>query len=218
MQFFDLKKQYQNLKPEIDRAVFNVMENGTFIGGEEVQNFEKEMEGFLDAKYAVGLNSGTDALYLALRALNIGKGDEVITTPFTFIATAEVIVACGAKPVFIDIDPTTFNINVSKIEKVITKNTKAIIPVHLYGRVANMDMILKIAKKHNLFIIEDCAQSIGAKYNNRFCGTIGDIGCFSFFPTKNLGAYGDGGMIVTNDDEINQKIQLLRGTWFFVKK
>lgn len=214
MDFFDLKKQYQNLKPEIDAAVSRVFKKGVFIGGEEVESFEKEIAEFLDARHIVSLNSGTDALYLALRALDVGSGDEVITTPFTFIATAEAIAASGAKPVFVDINPKTFNVDASKIEAVITKKTKAIIPVHLYGQMAEMEKILTIAKKHNLKIIEDAAQAIGSeriiKGKKKNAGTIGDVGCFSFFPTKNLGAYGDGGMVATNNKVLADKIRILK--------
>jgi dTDP-4-amino-4,6-dideoxygalactose transaminase len=224
MEFFDLKKQYQNLKSEIDAAVLGVLESGVFIGGEEVEKFEKEAADFLGAKHAIGLNSGTDALFLALKSLEIGAGDEVITTPFTFFATAEAIAAVGAKPIFVDIDAKTFNIDVSKIEAAITSKTKAIMPVHLFGQMADMARIREIAQKYNLKIIEDCAQAIGATqgiHNSKTkaglpaealakAGTIGDVGCFSFFPTKNLGAYGDGGMAVTDNDQIAAKIRMLK--------
>jgi dTDP-4-amino-4,6-dideoxygalactose transaminase len=214
MEFFDLKKQYQNLKAEIDAAVLRELESGVFIGGEEVEKFEKEAADFLGAKHAIGLNSGTDALFLALKSLAIGAGDEVITTPFTFFATAEAIIAVGAKPVFVDIDIKTFNIDVSKIEAVITSKTKAIMPVHLFGQMADMARIREIAQKYNLKIIEDCAQAMGATQIIDNCamkaGVIGDIGCFSFFPTKNLGAYGDGGMAVTDNDQVAAKIRMLK--------
>ena len=225
MEFFDLKRQHQNLKVEIDAAVLNVLESGVFIGGPAVENFEKEAADFLGVKHAIGLNSGTDALVLALKALDIGAGDEVITSPFTFFATAEAIVAVGAKPVFVDIDPRTFNIDADKIESAITKNTKAIMPVHLFGQMADMPAILAIAQKHDLKIIEDCAQAIGAKISVKreaksekekreneikFAGTMGDAGCFSFFPTKNLGACGDGGMVATDNDEVAAKIKMIK--------
>jgi len=222
MQFLDLKAQYKSIKKEIDSAIKRVVDSGIFIGGPELENFEKEIAQFCGTKYAIGVNSGTDALLLALRALGIGPGSEVITTPFTFIATAEVITAVGAKPIFVDIDPKTFNIDPKKIEKKITKRTKAIIPVHLFGQMAEMGEIMKIAKKYKLYVIEDAAQAIGAKIQlktqNRKqttkkwqkAGSIGDIGCFSFFPSKNLGAYGDGGMIVTNNKNLVDKIKLLR--------
>jgi len=217
MQFLDLKKQYKSIKEAIDTAVKRVLESAVFIGGKEVEKFEKEMADFCGTKHAIGLNSGTDALFLSLKALNIGPGDEVITTPFTFIATAGVIANCGAKPVFADINPETFNIDPSKIEEKITEKTKAIIPVHLFGQMADMDEIMAIAKKHNLFVIEDAAQAIGAEYGSagspqakRKAGTIGDLGCFSFFPSKNLGAFGDGGMVATNNEELANKIRLLK--------
>lgn len=214
MEFFDLKMQYHNLKSEIDAAVLEVLEGGVFIGGPAVEKFEKEVADFLGVRHAIGLNSGTDALYLSLKALGIGAGDEVITTAFTFFATAEAIAAAGAKPVFVDIDAKTFNIDANQIEAAITEKTKAIIPVHLFGQMADMAPIKKIAQKHNLKIIEDCAQAIGATQiiNGKEvkAGNIGDCGCFSFFPTKNLGAYGDGGMATTNDDEIAAKIRMLK--------
>jgi len=214
MEFFDLKKQYQNLKSGIDAAILEVLEGGVFIGGLAVEKFEKEVADFLGVKHAVTLNSGTDALYLSLRALGIGAGDEVITTAFTFFATAEAIAATGAKPVFVDINPDTFNIDVNQIEAAITGKTKAIIPVHLFGQMADMAPIKKIAQKYNLKIIEDCAQAIGATQiidgKEVKAGNVGDTGCFSFFPTKNLGAYGDGGMATTNDDEIAAKIRMLK--------
>jgi len=232
MQFLDLKAQYRSVKKEIDRAIKRVLESGQFIGGQEVENFEKEFARFCGVKYAISVNSGTDALFLSLKALGIGSGDEVITTPFTFIATAEVIANLGAKPVFVDINPQTFNIDPSKIEKAITKKTKAIILVHLFGQMADMDEIMRIAKKYKLFVVEDAAQAIGAKikfpisnfqFSNksqisksklkikwRMAGAIGDVGCFSFFPSKNLGAFGDGGMVVTNNKKLAEKICLLR--------
>jgi dTDP-4-amino-4,6-dideoxygalactose transaminase len=210
MQFLDLKKQYQSIKGEVDLAIKQVLESGAFIGGEEVEQFEAKVAEFCKVKYAIGVNSGTDALFLSLKALGIGAGDEVITTPFTFIATAGAIVNCGAKPVFVDIDPETFNIDSSEIEGKITKNTKAIIPVHLFGQMADMDEILEIAKKHRLYVIEDACQAMGAQYQNQKAGTLGDLGCFSFFPTKNLGAYGDGGMVVTNNEKLAGDIRLLK--------
>jgi len=214
----DLVAQYKTIKKEIDIAIQRVLDSGNFIGGEEVEGLEREMAKFCGVRYALGLNSGTDALFLSLKALNIGPGDEVITTPFTFFATVEVIANLGAKPVFVDIDPKTFNINPSEIEKAITKKTKAIIPVHLFGQMAEMGEIMRIAKKYKLFVVEDAAQAIGAtikiqEFKNlktRKAGTIGDLGCFSFFPSKNLGAYGDAGMIVTNDKKLADKIKLLR--------
>jgi len=210
MKFLDLTAQYKSIKKEIDEAVKRVLESTVFIGGKEVEEFEKEVAEFCGVKYAIGVNSGTDALFLSLRALGIGPGDEVITTPFTFIATAGVIANCGAKPVFVDIDPEIFNIDPSKIEKAITKKTKAILPVHLFGQMADMDRIMRIAKKHKLYVVEDAAQAMGAKYKGKKAGAMGDCGCFSFFPSKNLGAYGDGGIIITNNEKLAEKIRLLK--------
>lgn len=210
MQFLDLNAQYKSIKKEIDSAIKRVLDGGVFIGGQEVEKLEEEIAKFCGVKYAIGVNSGTDALFLSLKALGIGRGDEVITTPFTFIATAEIIANLGAKPVFVDIEPKTFNIDVSKIKKAITKKTKAIIPVHLFGQMADMSEIMRIAKKYKLYVIEDAAQAIGAEYKGRKAGTMGDFGCFSFFPSKNLGAYGDGGMVITNNKKLAEKIRLLR--------
>jgi dTDP-4-amino-4,6-dideoxygalactose transaminase len=206
----DLKRQYLALETEIDKAIKDVLLSTNFIGGKQVTDIEEGVARYCNSKYAVGLNSGTDALLLALRALNIGSGDEIITTPFTFIATTEVIELIGAKPVFIDIDPETFNIDVNKIEEKITAKTRAIMPVHVFGQVCEMDKITELAKKHNLKIIEDCAQAIGAGYKDKKAGTIGDIGCFSFFPSKNLGAYGDGGMLISDNAELADKARVLR--------
>ncbi|MFA5386578.1 MAG: DegT/DnrJ/EryC1/StrS family aminotransferase [Candidatus Paceibacterota bacterium] len=210
MNFLDLTAQYKSIKKEIDRAVKRVLDSSVFIGGKEVEEFEKEVARFCGAKYAIGVNSGTDALFLSLKALSIGPGDEVITTPFTFIATAGVIANCGARPVFVDIDPETFNIDSSKIERAVTQRTKAILPVHLFGQMADMDKIMRIAKKHKLYVIEDAAQAIGAEYKKKKAGTVGDLGCFSFFPSKNLGAFGDGGMIVTNNVKLAERVRLLK--------
>jgi len=210
MQFLDLKSQYSSIKKEIDGAIERVLENSAFIGGIEVEEFEKELASFCGVKYAIGVNSGTDALLLALKALDLKEGDEVITSPYTFIATAGVIANCRAKPVFVDIDPNTFNIDASKIKDSITEKTKAILPVHLFGQMADMDEITHVAKKHNLYVIEDAAQAIGAQYKEKRAGTLGDAGCFSFFPSKNLGAYGDGGALVTNDEELAEKVRLLK--------
>lgn len=208
--FCDITKQDEPIRQEIDEAIKRVIDGGNFILGKEVESFEKELAKFCEVKYAVALNSGTDALGLSLKALQIGEGDEVITTPFTFVATAEVIVDCGAKPVFVDIDSQTFNIDYKKIEKVVTKRTKVIIPVHLFGQMADMDEIRKIAKRHRLYIIEDAAQAMGATYRGKKAGAIGDLGCLSFFPTKNLGAYGDAGMITTNNKILADRIRTLR--------
>lgn len=210
----DLKRQYLELKDEIDEAVLKALEATQFILGPNVQKFEEEAAHYLGAKHAVALANGTEALHLAILACGIGPGDEVITTPFTFIATAEAISYVGAKPVFVDIHPDTFNIDASKIEEYLATHdpskVKAIIPVHLYGQAADMDPIMAIAKKYNLKVIEDCAQSFGGNYKGKMTGTFGEFGCFSFFPSKNLGCYGDGGMITTNDSELAEKVKMLR--------
>ena len=210
IKFLDLTKQYKSIKKEVDNAIKKVLNSGVFIGGEELEKLEKEIAEFCKTKYAIGVNSGTDALFLSLKSLEIGPEDEVIVPAFTFISTAEVIVSLGAKPVFVDIDYQSFNIDVEKIEARITKKTKAIIVVHLFGKMAEMDKIMKIARKHKLFIIEDAAQSIGAEHQKTKAGSIGDLGCFSFFPSKNLGAYGDAGMIITNSKKLADKVKLLR--------
>lgn len=207
----DLKQQYNELREPMLRAIEDVLENGAFINGPNVKALEREVAAYLGAAHGVGLNSGTDALHLALRALDIGPGDEVITTPFTFVATTEAIGIVGATPVFVDIDPATYNMDPQLIEAVITPRTRAILPVHLYGAPAPMGAIMEIARKHDLYVIEDCAQAIGATIDGRFVGTIGDIGAFSFFPSKNLGAYGDGGMLVTNDESLALRARSLRG-------
>jgi len=206
----DLKAQYQSIKPEIQRAINKVLDSTQFILGENVKKFEEEFARFCGTKYAIGVGNGTDALYLALRACGISGGDEVIVPVNTFIATAEAITLNGAKPVFTDINPSTCNIDVNKIEKVISKKTKAIIPVHLFGQPAEMAAILKVAKKYNLQVIEDCAQAHGAEYKGKKVGSIGNVGCFSFFPGKNLGAYGDAGMVVTNNKKLAEKVLMLR--------
>lgn len=206
----DLKRQYNQIGSEIEKEVVEVLRSGSYILGKHNKELEAELSEYVGVKHAVALNSGTDALHLALRALDIGAGDEVITTAFTFIATTEAISIVGAKPVFVDIDPDTFNIDVEKIENAITPKTKAILPVHLYGQPANMKVIMEIAKKHDLFVIEDCCQAIGAKLDGKMVGSFGDIGCFSFFPTKNLGAMGDGGLLTTNSQAINERVLSLR--------
>ena len=225
----DLKPQYQAIKAEIQAAVNQVLESGQFILGPVVKAFETDVANYLGVKHAIGVNSGTDALIIGLRAMGIVPGDEVITTPFSFFATAESISMVGATPVFVDIRPDTFNIDPDLIEAAITPKTKAIMPVHLYGNPAAMTQIMDIAARHNLKVIEDCAQAFGAIYQGDCCGdnpncdaptrdltvgqyigTIGDVGAFSFFPTKNLGAYGDGGLITTNDDEIAEAAHMLR--------
>jgi len=207
----DLKAQYLAIKDEVDAAMRRVIENSQFILGPEVDAFEKEMAAYCGTAYAVGVASGTEALQLALLACGIGPRDEVITTPFTFIATAEAITQVGAIPVFVDIDPATYNIDTALIEAKITPKTKCILPVHLYGEPANMAPIMAIAQKHNLKVIEDCAQALGAKYKKQSkVGSIGHAGCLSFFPSKVLGAYGDGGMVVTNDRQIAENLKMLR--------
>ncbi|MNX33692.1 dTDP-3-amino-3,6-dideoxy-alpha-D-galactopyranose transaminase [compost metagenome] len=207
----DLKPQYESLQAQMDEAILAAVRSGQYINGPNVKAFEKELADYLGSKHAIGLNSGTDALHLALRALDIGPGDEVITVPFTFVATTEAIGIVGAKPVFVDIDPVTYNMDPAEVEAKITPRTKAIMPVHLYGQPADMEALMAIAKKHNLYVIEDCAQAIGATINGKRVGTIGTIGCFSFFPSKNLGAYGDGGACTTDDPELAARITALRG-------
>jgi dTDP-4-amino-4,6-dideoxygalactose transaminase len=208
--FLDLKAQYESIKNEIDSAIAQVIDSCTFAGGPFVEKFEREFAGFCGCEHAVGVGSGTEALWLSLLALGIGRGDEVITVPNTFIATAEAISLCGAQPVLVDIDEKSYNMDVSQIETAITKRTKAIIPVHLFGQMADMDPIMVIAKRHGLFVIEDACQAHGAEYREKKAGTIGDAGCFSFYPGKNLGAYGDAGALITNDPELAQKAKILR--------
>lgn len=217
IQMVDLKRQYRDLKPDIDRAIQAVLESTNFILGENVTKLEEEIASYHNISHATGVGSGTDALLLALNALGIGEGDEVITTPFTFIATAEVVANLKAVPVFVDIDPETYNIDTNRIEEKITKRTKAIMPVHLFGHPAEMDRIVAIGKRHDLKIVEDCAQAFGAEFKGKKVGTFGDCGCFSFFPSKNLAAYGDGGMIITDNDETAKKIRMLRNHGTSVK-
>jgi dTDP-4-amino-4,6-dideoxygalactose transaminase len=206
----DLKAQYEPLKEEIKKALKEIIESGRFVLGWNVESFEKEVASYHNVSGAVGLASGTDALHLSLNAAGIKQGDEVITTPFTFIASAEAIAYVGATPVFVDINRLTLNMNSSKIEEKITPRTRAIVIVHLFGQPADMTEIMDIAKKYNLKVIEDCAQSFGAKYKGIPAGSTGNSGCFSFYPSKNLGAYGDGGMMITNNPEIYEKVKLLR--------
>lgn len=206
----DLVTQYKNMKEEMDQAIHAVLDSGHFILGEASKEFEKNLAEYNGVKHALGCASGTDALQLAMMAHGIGAGDEIISVPMTFIATIEVMILLGAKPVFVDVDPKTYCIDPGQIEAKITEKTKAIVPVHLYGQAADMDPIMAVAKKHNLVVIEDCAQAIGATYKDRKTCTLGDIGCISFFPGKNLGAYGDGGAVLTNDDEIAEKIRMIR--------
>lgn len=207
----DLKVQYAALKPELDAAVMRVIESAQFINGPDVEGMEAEVAEYCRANHCIGVSSGSDALIVALMALNIGAGDEVITTPFTFFATAGAIVRLGATPVFVDIDPVTFNIDPHAIEDKVTARTKAIMPVHLFGQCADMDPIMDIARRHNLAVIEDAAQAIGSEYKGRRAGSIGTIGCYSFFPSKNLGCFGDAGAIVTQDRALADKMRLLRG-------
>ena len=206
----DLKRQYKEIGSKIQEAILGLLESGNYVLGPAVERFEEEVAEYCCSDYAICCASGTDALLLALMALGISDGDEVITTPYSFFSTASVIWRLHAKPVFCDIDPSTYNINPELIPERITDRTKAILPVHLYGQMADMDKISEIAKKHNLFVIEDAAQALGAEYKGKKSGILSDIGCFSFFPTKNLGGYGDGGMIVTNNKELADKMVMLR--------
>jgi len=206
----DLKKQFQGIKEEALNVVTEILESSQYILGQKVSEFERKVANYHGVREAIGVASGTDAIHLSIDALGIGEGDEVITTPFTFIATAEAILYVGATPVFVDIESDTLNIDVSQIEANITKKTKAILPVHLFGHPAGMINILDIAKKYRLKIIEDCAQSFGAEVNGKKAGSLGDAGCFSFYPSKNLGGYGDGGMVILNDSGVADTIRELR--------
>jgi dTDP-4-amino-4,6-dideoxygalactose transaminase len=210
IQFANLTKENESIRSEIGEALERVFKKGQYVLGDEVVRFEEEFSGYIGAKYAVGVNSGSDALYLAIQALGIGTGDEVITVSHTFISTADAIVRNGAKPVFVDIDPESYCMDVTKIEKHINSRTRAIIPVHLYGQCPEMGRINTLAKKYKLAVIEDACQAHGATYKGKKAGSMGDIGCFSFYPTKNLGAYGDAGMVVTGDKSIAGKMALLR--------
>ena len=204
------KAQYLSYRDDINSAIQRVLDSGWYVLGEEVTQFEKEFSQFNTVSHTVGVGSGTEALHIALRALDIGQGDEVITTAHTAVATASAIDLAGAKPIFVDIEPDFFTIDPDLIEDAITPKTKAIIPVHIYGQPCNMDAIMEIANKNNFKVIEDCAQTHGAEYNGKRVGSIGNVGCFSFYPTKNLGAIGDGGALITNDDQLAGKIKLLR--------
>jgi dTDP-4-amino-4,6-dideoxygalactose transaminase len=206
----DLKKQFAGIKEEVLAVVTEILESSHYILGPKVAEFEKRVAAYHAVSEAIGVASGTDALHLAVKALGIGVGDEVITTPFTFFATVEAVIYTGAKPVFVDIDPETMNIAPPQIEAKITKKTKAIIPVHIFGHPADMDAVMAIAKKHGLHVIEDCAQSFGADIRGKKTGCFGDAGCFSFYPSKNLGAFGDGGLITLNDEGLGEKIRVLR--------
>ena len=206
----DLKAQYAKIKKDILKAIEEVLDSQICILGPKVKELEEKVAAISDCKFAVGVSSGTDAILASLMSLGIGVGDEVITTPFTFFATAGCIARVGARPVFVDIDPKTYNINPALIKKAVTRKTKAIMPVHLYGQMADMDPIMDIAKKHNLYVIEDAAQSISSTYKGKKAGSIGTCGCFSFFPSKNLGGIGDSGMTVTNDEKLAAKIKKMR--------
>ncbi|UCD64511.1 MAG: DegT/DnrJ/EryC1/StrS family aminotransferase [Candidatus Zixiibacteriota bacterium] len=206
----DLKRQYEYLKPEMDEAVLKVLEHGRFILGPEVRQLEQQLAELCAVRHGVGVASGTDALLLALRAAGVQPGDEVITTDFSFFATAGVVARMGARPVFVDIEPDSYNIDPALIEKAVTPKTRAVIPVHLFGQVADMDPITEICRRHSVAVIEDAAQAIGAGYKGRPAGSIADYGCFSFYPSKNLGAGGDGGLIVTDSDDNAELLQILR--------
>ncbi len=205
----DTRTQYLKIKSEIDSAVTEVIESSQFIQGPTVREFEANVEKYLGCNHAIGCASGTDALQIAMMAIGVKPGDEIITTPFTFVATTETIALLGAKPVYADIDSKTYNIDVNKIEEKITSKTKGIMPVHLYGQPAEMDRIMDFARANNLIVIEDAAQAMGALYGGKSVSTIGDIGCISFYPSKNLGAFGDGGMLTTNDEELASKIRMI---------
>ena len=206
----DLQAQYASIKEEVLASITEVFNSKQFILGEKVEELEKEIASYCHTKYAIGVSSGTDALIISLMALDISNGDEVITTPFTFFATAGAIQRVGATPVFVDIDPKTYNIDPKKIEEKITEKTKAIMPVHLFGQMADMDPIMELAKKYSLYVIEDAAQAIGSEYKGKRAGSIGTTGCFSFFPSKNLGCCGDGGIVTTNDAELAEKLRIFR--------
>jgi dTDP-4-amino-4,6-dideoxygalactose transaminase len=207
----DLKAQYAAIKDEIRVAMDRVLESQHFILGPEVEALEQEVAAYSGCRVGIGVSSGTDALLVALMAIGIGPGDEVITTPYTFFATAGSIARLGARPVFVDIDPLTYNIQPAGIAAAITDRTRAILPVHLFGQMADMNPIMAVAGRHNLYVIEDAAQAIGAEYRGRRAGSIGHLGCFSFFPSKNLGGFGDGGMVTTNDPDLAERVRLLRG-------
>lgn len=208
--FIDLKAQHLSIKPDIDAAITRVLESGEFVLGEEVAAFEREFAAFCGVRHGVAVNSGTSALHLSLLAAGVGPSDEVITVPFTFIATVAAITYTGARPVLVDIDETSFTMDPARIEAAITPRTKAIVPVHLYGQPADMDQIRAVAARHGLAVVEDAAQAHGAQYKGRPVGSLGDLACFSFYPTKNLGAYGEGGMVVTDDADCAARIRMLR--------
>lgn len=213
IQMVDLKSQYMKIKPQVDQAINDVLSSTQFINGEHVKSFQNELAAYLDVKHVITCANGTDALQISMMALGLKPGDEIITPSFTYIATTEVIGLLGLKPVFVDCDPENFNISVDEVEKAITKKTKAIVPVHLFGQSSDMKFIMSLAKKYNLFVIEDNAQAIGSDYlgfnQPQKTGTIGNIGCTSFFPSKNLGCFGDGGAMMTNDDELAKKLRMI---------
>ncbi len=206
----DLKAQYRTIRAEVRAAIDEVCDAQVFIMGPKVEGLERNLAAYSGTRFGVGVSSGTDALLIALMALNVGPGDEVVTTPFTFFSTAGVIHRLGARPVFVDINPVTFNMDPSRLESVLTPRTRAVIPVHLFGQMADLDPVMEIARRRGLAVIEDGAQSIGAEYKGRRCSSIGDMGCFSFFPSKNLGAFGDAGMVLTQDQALAEKLRLLR--------
>ena len=206
----DLSRQYAPIRADIDRAIKEVLDHCGFILGPEVKEFEAQAAALCGTTHALGVASGTDALLLSLRACGVGPGDEVITSAFSFFASAGVISHLGARPVFVDIDPETYNIDPTRVEGAVTPRTKVIMPIHLFGQCADMDPILEIAARHGLRVVEDAAQAIGSRYGGRMAGSMGDLGCFSFFPTKNLGAAGDGGMVATNDPDLADQIRILR--------
>ena len=208
--FLDLRSQYQIIKPEVEPVVLDILENCCYIGGKYVEEFEAAMADYLNVKHVIGCSNGTDALVLGLKACNVKPGDEVITTAFSFFATAEAIASVGAIPVFVDVKQSDYNIDPDLIEEAVTEKTRAILPVHIFGAPCDMDRINAIAGKYNLKVIEDDAQAIGCEYKGRKAGTLGDIGCFSFYPTKNLGGAGDGGMVTTNSDDLNTIVRAYR--------
>lgn len=208
--FLDLESHHAPLRAEIDAAIRHVIDTSAFVGGPFVAEFEEDFAAFCDCRYAIGVGSGTEALWLSLIALGIGAGDEVITVPCTFMATAEAITYCGATPIFVDVDERTCTMDTGALRGAITSRTKAIIPVHLFGQMADMDPIMEVAREHGLAVIEDACQAHGAKYKGRTAGSMGDAGCFSFYPGKNLGAFGDAGAVVTNNPELQEKVRILR--------
>jgi UDP-2-acetamido-2-deoxy-ribo-hexuluronate aminotransferase len=213
IQMVDLKGQYEKIKPQVDQAINDVLSSSQFINGEHVKSFQNELAAYLNVKHVITCANGTDALQISMMALDLKPGDEIITPSFTYIATTEVIGLLGLKPVFVDCDPENFNISVDEVEKAITKKTRAIVPVHLFGQSSNMKSIMNLAKKYNLYVIEDNAQAIGSDYlgfdQPQKTGTIGNIGCTSFFPSKNLGCFGDGGAMMTNDDKLADKLRMI---------